>query len=213
MIWTEIYLIIFIIGFALSFLSFLMGSFDLHMPQIHMNDGVHLHMDSMHAGDAGHAGHPDHGSGDSSGHQLSYLNFGTISAFLAWFGGTGYLLTKYSSLWVGFVVLFSVLIGWIGATLIFFFVAKVLMRSEVALNPSDYQMVGVLGAVTVSIREGGTGEIVFSQEGVRRCAGARSEDGVAIPKGAEVIVIRYEKGIAYVKRWEELAGEDGGTTP
>jgi hypothetical protein len=43
--------------------------------------------------------------------------------------------------------------------------------------------------------------------GVRRCSGARSEDGAAIAKGAEVIVTRYEKGIAYVKRWEELAGE------
>ncbi len=204
MIWTEIYLIIFLIGFALSFLSFLLGSFNFHMPHVHMHVGAHFHLD---AGHAGHAGHAAHGSGE----QLSIFNFGTIAAFLAWFGGTGYLLTKYSSLWVGFVMLISILIGFIGATIIFLFVAKVLMRSEVALNPSDYEMVGVLGAVTVSIREGGTGEIIFSQEGVRRCAGARSEDGAVIPKGAEVIVTRYERGIAYVKRWEELAGEASST--
>jgi hypothetical protein len=203
MIWTEIYFILFLIGFALSVLSFLLGSFDLHMPHIHM-DGGHFHLDGVHAGDTGHAGH---GSGDGTGAQLSLFNFGTISAFLAWFGGTGYLLTKYSSLWVGFVMLISTLIGLIGATVIFLFIAKVLMRSEMPMNPADYEMVGVLGAVIVPIREGGTGEIVFSQEGVRRCAGARSEDGVAIPKGAEVIVTHYEKGIAYVKRWEELAGD------
>jgi hypothetical protein len=203
MIWTEVYLIIFLIGFALSFLSFLLGSFDFHMPHIHMDSGAHFHMD---AGHAGHAVHADHGSGEP----LSFINFGTISAFLAWFGGTGYLLTKYSSLWVGFVMLISVLVGFIGASVIFLFIARVLMRSEAALNPADYQMVGVLGAVTVSIREGGTGEIVFSQEGVRRCAGARSEDGAAVSKGAEVIVTRYEKGIAYVKRWEDLAGDADG---
>jgi membrane protein implicated in regulation of membrane protease activity len=208
MIWTEIYLIVFLIGFALSLLSFLLGSFDLHMPHFNM-DGGHFHLDGLHAGDTGHAGH---GSGDGSG-ELSLFNFGTISAFLAWFGGTGYLLTKYSSLWVGFVMLISISIGLVGATIIFLFVAKVLMRSEMPLNPADYEMVGVLGTVIVPIREGGTGEIVFSQEGVRRCAGARSEDASAIPKGAEVIVTRYEKGIAYVQRWEELAGEANRTAP
>jgi membrane protein implicated in regulation of membrane protease activity len=201
MIWTEIYLTMFLIGFALSLLSFLLGSFNFHMPHIHIHGGAHFHVD------AGHVGHASHGAADGSGEQLSLFNFGTISAFLAWFGGTGYLLTKYSSLWVGFVMLISTLIGLTGATFIFLFVAKVLMRSEMPLNPADYEMVGVLGAVIVPIREGGTGEIVFSQEGVRRCAGARSEDGSAIPKGAEVIVTRYEKGIAYVKRWEDLAGE------
>jgi hypothetical protein len=200
--WTDIYLTIFLIGFALSFVSFFLGSFHFHFPSLHM-DGGHV----GHVGDAGHAGHAGHGSGDGSGEQLSFINFGTIAAFLAWFGGTGYLLTKYSSLWVGFVVLISIALGLIGAAIIFVFIAKVLMRSEGALNPSDFRMEGVLGAVTSAIREGGTGEIVFSQMGVRRCSGARSEDGAAIAKGAEVIVTRYEKGIAYVKRWEELAGE------
>jgi hypothetical protein len=68
-------------------------------------------------------------------------------------------------------------------------------------------MVGVLGRVTSSIRAGGTGEIVYSQEGTRRVAGARSEQGAAIPKGAEVLVMRYEKGIAYVQPWQDPAGE------
>ena len=68
-------------------------------------------------------------------------------------------------------------------------------------------MVGVLGKLSIPIRDGGTGEIVFSQEGTRHVAGARSEDGAAIPKGAEVVVTRYEKGIAYVRRWEDFAGE------
>ena len=44
----------------------------------------------------------------------------------------------------------------------------------------------------------------FSQEGVRRSAPARTEDGTAMPKGMEVVVTRYEKGVAYVRPWEEL---------
>ena len=36
---------------------------------------------------------------------------------------------------------------------------------------------------------------------------ARSDDGQAISKGTEVVITRYEKGIAYVRRWDELAGQ------
>src|SRR5438270_6014988 len=81
-----------------------------------------------------------------------------------------------------------------------------LTAGEHDLDPADYDMIGVLGKLSVPIRQGGTGEIVFAQEGVRHAAGARSEEGLAIPKGAEVVVTRYEKGIAYVRRWEEMTG-------
>jgi hypothetical protein len=58
------------------------------------------------------------------------------------------------------------------------------------------------------IREGGTGEIIYSQAGTRRSCGARAEDGSAIAKGTEVVVTRYERGIAYVRLWTEMAGEE-----
>ena len=69
-------------------------------------------------------------------------------------------------------------------------------------------MVGVLGRLSMPIREGGTGELIYSQAGTRRVCGARSEDGAAISKGTEVVVTRYEQGIAYVRRWSELSGEE-----
>jgi hypothetical protein len=68
-------------------------------------------------------------------------------------------------------------------------------------------MVGVLGRMSIPIRPGGTGELIYSQEGTRHVTGARSEDGIGIGKGAEVMVTRYEKGIAYVRPWEDPAGE------
>jgi len=59
--------------------------------------------------------------------------------------------------------------------------------------------------VSDSIRDGGgLGEILFSQTGARRCSAARSEDGRSIERGTEVVVIRYERGVAYVRRWEDL---------
>jgi hypothetical protein len=59
--------------------------------------------------------------------------------------------------------------------------------------------------VSNGIRGGdGIGEIIFSQTGARRASAARSDDGHAIERGVEVVVIRYERGVAYVRRWEDV---------
>ena len=76
---------------------------------------------------------------------------------------------------------------------------------ELLRNPGE--MTGVVARVSGTIRVGGTGEILFSQTGARRSAPARSEDSSTIERGTEVVVMRYEHGIAYVRRWDELAGE------
>jgi membrane protein implicated in regulation of membrane protease activity len=191
MSWTDFYLICFLVGLALSVLSLVAGTHHLHLP--------HLHVHFTHAHVAPGAGH---GSG------MSPFNFATLAAFLAWFGGTGYLLVRYSSVWFLIGLGIAMASGLAGASIIFLFVAKVLIRSEEVLDPADYEMVGVLGKVTSGIRPSGTGEVIFSQAGYRRAAPARSEDGIEIPRGHEVVVTRYERGIAYVRRWEELAGSD-----
>jgi hypothetical protein len=69
-------------------------------------------------------------------------------------------------------------------------------------------MVGVLGRISSSIRAGGTGELIYSQAGTRRVCGARGDEGNAIAKGTEVVVTRYEKGLAYVRLWSEMSGEE-----
>ena len=133
------------------------------------------------------------------------INFATVTAFLAWFGGTGYLLTRHSTFLVMIVVLFAIAAGLVGAAIVFWFIVKFLLTHDQALDPADYDRVGVLGRVSSAIRAGGTGEIIFSQEGTRQTCGARSENGEALAHGTEVVVTRYEHGIAYVRRWEELA--------
>jgi len=139
---------------------------------------------------------------------VSPFNFVTLTAFLAWFGGTGYLLTRYSGLWVGFGLLASITSGLVGGGVVFVFLSRVLISDEENMDPADYEMVGVLGRVSSSIREGGTGEIIYTQMGTRRVCGARSDDGSAIAKGTEVVVTRYEKGIAYVRLWSEMSGDE-----
>jgi hypothetical protein len=68
-------------------------------------------------------------------------------------------------------------------------------------------MIGVLGQVSSTVHAGGTGEMIFSQAGTRRSAAIRGENGEPIAKGIEVVVTRFEQGIAYVRRWEELSEE------
>jgi len=45
--------------------------------------------------------------------------------------------------------------------------------------------------------------MVYEQLGAVRSAPARAENGEAIQKQEEVFVVRYEKGIAYVRRWTD----------
>jgi membrane protein implicated in regulation of membrane protease activity len=188
---ANFYIICFLTGFLLSLVAVLSGSLHLHFHDLHHFDFSHL--DTAHAG--GDAGH---------GSEISIFNLGTVAAFLAWFGGTGFILQRYSSIWFLLALGIAFASGLAGAALIFLFLAKVLVSKEENLDPADYDMVGVLGRLSSSIRPGGTGELVFSQGGTRHACGARSEDGSAIPKGAEVVVTRYENGLAYVRRWEEL---------
>jgi hypothetical protein len=215
MTWADFYLICFAVGFCFSFFSFVFAGSrfgKLHLPHVHGHIGVDLgtHAGAAHPPTIGDVA-PNGASADAThvhhGATVSPLNPPAIAAFLAWFGGTGYLLTRFSALWVGTALSLSTLAGLIGGAIIFFFLTKILISDQEYLDPADFEMVGVLGKLCVSIREGGTGELIYSQMGTRRVCGARSDDGSAIAKGTEVVVTRYEKGIAYVRLWSELAGE------
>jgi len=75
MTWADFYLGCFLVGLALTGVSLLTGH--VHLP---------------HAHGLGHAPHGHAG-------EVSVINFGTVTAFLAWFGGAGYLLTRYYGVW------------------------------------------------------------------------------------------------------------------
>jgi membrane protein implicated in regulation of membrane protease activity len=209
--WSDFYLICFAVGFLLSAVSFIAGGLRWQLPFFPDGNGhLHFHMGDTPGGDAasvdGGHGNGDNGRGGHGTH-VSPFNFLSLTAFLAWFGGTGYLITRFSSIWSALGLLISLAAGLTGASIVFLFMTRVLTHPEENMDAADYEMVGVLGRTSLPIREGGTGEIIYSQAGTRRTCGARSEDGAAIEKGAEVVVTRYDKGIAYVRLWEEISAE------
>jgi hypothetical protein len=195
MTWETFYLICFTLGLSLTLLSFAGVFSHLHFGHFHLNLGK--------AGHGHTGGHTTHGG--KSG--ISPVNGFTLAAFLCWFGGCGYLLERYSDFLTPIVLGAAMVAGVLGAAILFWFMAKVLLPHERELTAEDTAVAGVLGRVSGAIREGGTGEIQFSQDGARRFANARSEAGVAIPRDVEVVVMRYEQGIAWVRRWDEVAGD------
>jgi membrane protein implicated in regulation of membrane protease activity len=182
--WLDFYLICFAIGGGFSLMGLLAGH--VHAPHVHLHHG--------------------------GGHLGGAFNMGTISAFLLWFGAAGYVVTRFETWWFIWGLLLSAFLGLVGASMVFWFIARVLMHGDVPLDQADYDMIGVLGRVTCTVRQGGTGEMIFSQQGRRSATPIRSEDGCAIAKGAEVIVTRYERGIAYVRGFDELDREESAAS-
>jgi membrane protein implicated in regulation of membrane protease activity len=201
MTWESFYLTCFLVGFLLSLVSFLAQAAHFHSGHVHMHGG-----DGLHVGSHGVDAHVHSEPG------ISKLNFSTATAFLAWFGGTGYLIERYASIWIWLGFALSAIAGVAGASIVFWFLAKLVARDR-TLDPADYDMIGVLGQVSCRVHSGGVGEMIFTQDGARKAVPIRSDTGGAIEHATEVVITRYERGIAYVRRWDELAGESEGSAP
>ena len=199
MTWSGFYLFCFLFGFTFSGLTFLAGAVHIHLPF-----GLHLPAHGGHPATGSHGGVAVKGPGTRAGSPLSWFNASTIMAFLAWFGGAGYILTRASHLVALVCLALAALSGLLAGMIVYRFMLKLTRASDSQMLDSDYRIEGSVGTLSMPIREKGTGEVIFSLGGVRRCAGARSETGELVEKGAEVVIERYEKGIAYVKRWDEF---------
>ena len=180
---NTFYLTCFTLGFVLSILAAFTGLGRLHFGHVHF----HTHAHVRHGG------------------SFSAINGFTLPAFLCWFGGAGYLLSNYSPLVLPLVILISAISGLVGAGILYAFLFKLLLPRERVLSPEDTRMDGVVARVSAEIRAGSIGEILFSQTGALRGSAARSESGEPIPRGTEVVVLRYAKGIAYVSPLEDLS--------
>jgi hypothetical protein len=209
MTWESFYLVCFLVGLLLSALSLLggLGHIGLH---IHVPHAPHIptHVHIPHG--VPHAGHVPQGAASTgAGSTVPWWNAFSIMVFLCWFGAAGYLLTRYGSFVAGVVLVLAGICGVAGGAIVFLFLTRVMLPHERELTAEETEVTGVVGRVSAPIRTDGIGEIVYEQLGARRSAPARSEDGLPIQKQEEVFVVRYEKGIAWVRRWQDvLEGSD-----
>src|SRR5262249_11132333 len=152
-------------------------------------EGAHLHIPGLGHGGAGGGGH--HGTAThsaSSGIHFSPFNASTASAFLAWFGGAGYLLTRYSGFTAILTTLFATLVGLVGGGIVFVVLSRFILPRLTEMRSEDYVVEGTVGRITSPIRRGGTGEIVYTLGGTQQIEGARGLNDEEFERGAEVVI-------------------------
>lgn len=191
----------FLFGIIFTLASLLLGFADIGLHDLGLH-GVGGHDIGAHGHGAGHDTGADHDS------PLAYVNISSILAFVTWFGGVGYLFRNGFG-WIGWLsVVVGLLGGMVGAVAIGWVVFNVLAKDDRVLDPRDYEIIGSLARVTSTIRPDGYGEIVYEKGGTRQVSAARAAENIAIARGTEVIVLRVERGVAYVEPWDDLIGDD-----
>jgi membrane protein implicated in regulation of membrane protease activity len=208
-----------------------------HFGHTGAHTGVHaLH---LHLGHAGHAaGHAGSHTASSTTHTANgatapatggptlfssiesavegALNVYGILIFLLIFGLLGFLLHNATNLAAALIVLIALLAGLAGAVVTSAFLARLfLMNVSVGLTSESSQFAGRLGQVSMTIREGGTGEVIFQgSTGARQSLGARSADGQPIASGTEIVILSAREGIATVQPWDRfMASARAGEVP
>lgn len=200
----------------------------------HGHAGIHA-ADSGHAGHThvaanGHDAHAAHGHGDaatgaSAGASpwdafratlLGGLNFYSILTLILIFGLLGYLLHNFTDLGVTLTLILALALGVACALAVGALITRlVISLQSTTLTRESSQLEGRLGAVSMAIREGGIGEVIFtSARGARQSVGARSRDGMPIPADTEVVILSYADGIASVQPWDRfMASVRAGDAP
>jgi hypothetical protein len=182
---NTLFLACFLAGLGLSVVSFVSG-----LDKVNLFDHIFGH--GHHLG-----GH--HHARVRAGKSISPFNMAALTAFVTWFGGGGVVFDQITTWSSAALIAAAVATGAVGGSAVNRFL-RTLVRSERPLQSEP--MYGTAGRITVPIRAGGTGEVVFTLGGTRHVAAARTEDDTPLQKGTEVFITREERGIAYVRTRE-----------
>jgi membrane protein implicated in regulation of membrane protease activity len=145
------------------------------------------------------------------GWTLSWFSPLTLAAGALWFGGAGLLaeglLPAAAS---ALVVLLAVVAAVLGAALVRAAMAAFVRASTPPLHGAA---VGAVGTLSAPIRVDAPGEVIYTLEGLRCSAAARSVDGTPLPRGTTVVIVRREQGIAWVEPLDPLAALNQQSAP
>jgi membrane protein implicated in regulation of membrane protease activity len=145
------------------------------------------------------------------GWTLSWLSPLTLAAGALWFGGAGLLAEGLlppaaSAVAVPLAVVAAVL----GAAFVRAAMAAFVRAST---PPLHGDAVGAVGTLSAPIRADAPGEVIYALEGLRCSAAARSVDGAPLPRGTSVVIVRRERGIAWVEPLDPLAALNQQSAP
>lgn len=161
-------------------------------------------------GDVLDAGDNHLGSGHDAGHHgPGFFDLRNAGLFLTALGGLGALaqLRGYGAAASAVVGL----LGGAGLAGIVFFYARFLFRQQASSLVSNFDLVGRLGEVIISIPEGGAGQVrcLIGESMVEKIA--RTRDGSALGSGAPILIEEVTGESVIVSRWP--ASEDARRLP
>ena len=198
---------------------------------------------ATHAGNGGHtnAGHVTHTGGHAPSHAVvhstqgthgqhtttadqqgahfsiaPYMNPTTVALFLLGFGFFGYISHNTAQFVLPLTLVLAAIGGLAVAALLLVLVSRLFGDSEGATIQDVSDRTGLLGKVSISIREDNIGEIIYvSPGGMRKSIAARSVNGQSIESGQEVVVVNYQRGsgVAEVDTWEHFMNENEEVEP
>lgn len=175
---------------------------------------------SAHGTSAQHAGNTSNtggASGAAQGSALAAVKDAFIGGFspysllilLLIFGLVGYLLHNDSNLGDVLTIVVALLVGDGAAIVTGLLLTRIFIKgSGEELGSESSRLEGRLGKVSMAIRAGGVGEVLFpGAAGGRQSIGARGIHGEAVPTGTEVVILSTSNGIATVQPWESFMAE------
>jgi hypothetical protein len=190
------------------------GTHHVHAPAVH-HAGTHVAHTPAHP-----VAHATQGTGQHSTTKaaptnqsslFAYFNPTSLMLFLLGFGFFGYLLHNIVHLVIPLFTLGLAAVGGIiVAALLLLAISRIFGDSEATTVQDVSDRTGMLGKVSLTIQEGGIGEIIYvSPGGMRKSVPARSIDGRRIERDEEVVVTTYRGGVAEVDTWEHFIQEEG----
>lgn len=211
----------------------------IHAPQhVATAHNGHVHTHTAHTAHTAHTTHAAHstdtaaqsdgnvgGAGSvAQGSPLAAAKDAFIGGFspysllilLLIFGLVGYLLHVSTNLGAVLTIVLALLAGDGAAITTGLLLTRIFVKgSGEELDSESSRLEGRLGEVSMAIRPGGVGEVLFpGAAGGRQSIGARCIDGEAIPAGTQVVILSTSDGIAAVQSWESfMAGVRAGTAP
>ena len=150
-----------------------------------------------------HHGHPDNAG-------PLHASLVAILVFLTWLGGVGFVLRRAADWPLLAALPIAAILGVGVGAVVQLAVRKLSNSAGSVLEPEQFRLPGTLGRVTSSIRPDGTGEVIYEQGGVRHAVAARSSGKQALPRGTEIVILRFDRGVATVEAFDAFWSSDDG---
>ena len=134
-----------------------------------------------------------------------HLNLPALAALMVVFGAVGYLLVRNSTLETGAIAAVSIGAGGTGWLAMSFVMAKWALHPS-GLNARDEaeEIQGQLARVVMPITAEALGSIRYERNGREHDAPARAITGGNLEANTDVVIDRFDDGIAVVEDWASV---------